>query len=68
MLRDLDKIVSEEPSLVSQIVLSSYRQKEIIKPQLSPQEQLTLQLFNGRIDAITAHKELLEKLNIITHV
>ena len=57
---DLDKIISEEPSLVSQIMLTSYRQKEIIKPQLSPQEQLTLQLFNGRIDAITAHKELLE--------
>ena len=24
------------------------------KPQLSPQEQLALQLFNGGIDAITA--------------
>ena len=30
------------------------------KPQLSPQEQLALQLFNGGIDAITAHKQLLE--------
>ena len=29
------------------------------KPQLSPQEQLALQLFNGGIDAITAHKQLL---------
>ena len=28
--------------------------------QLSPQEQLALQLFNGGIDAITAHKQLLE--------
>lgn len=28
--------------------------------QLSPQEQLALQLFNGGIDAITAHKKLLE--------
>lgn len=104
VLRDLDKIVSEEPSLVSQIILSSYktegnnktykeylltekgftlymfniqgynefklayieefdRMKEYIKtqkPQLSPQEQLALQLFNGGIDAITAHKQLLE--------
>lgn len=34
--------------------------KEIQKPQLSPQEQLALQLFNGGIDAITAHKQLLE--------
>ena len=35
--------------------------KEVIqKPQLSPQEQLALQLFNGGIDAITAHKQLLE--------
>lgn len=30
------------------------------QPQLSPQEQLALQLFNGGIDAITAHKQLLE--------
>ena len=30
------------------------------RPQLSPQEQLALQLFNGGIDAITAHKQLLE--------
>ena len=33
------------------------RMKEYIKnqePQLSPQEQLALQLFNGGIDAITA--------------
>ena len=29
------------------------------KPQLSPQEQLALQLFNGGIDAITTHKQLL---------
>ena len=38
------------------------RMKEYIKtqkPQLSPQEQLALQLFNGGIDAITAHKQLL---------
>lgn len=28
--------------------------------QLSPQEQLALQLFNGGIDAITAHQKLLE--------
>ena len=38
------------------------RMKEYIKtqkPQLTPQEQLTLQLFNGGIDAITAHKQLL---------
>ena len=34
--------------------------KEVIqKPQLTPQEQLALQLFNGGIDAITAHKQLL---------
>ena len=30
------------------------------RPQLTPQEQLALQLFNGGIDAITAHKQLLE--------
>ena len=30
------------------------------KPQISPQEQLALQLFHGGIDAITAHKQLLE--------
>ena len=29
------------------------------RPQLTPQEQLALQLFNGGIDAITAHKQLL---------
>ena len=30
------------------------------KPQLTPQEQLALQLFNGGLDAITAHKALLQ--------
>lgn len=30
------------------------------KPQLTPQEQLALQLFNGGLDAITAHKTLLQ--------
>lgn len=103
-MRDLDKIISENSGLSSQIILSSYktegnnktykeylltekgftlymfniqgynefklayieefdRMKEYIKtqkPQLSPQEQLALQLFNGGIDAITAHKQLLE--------
>ena len=103
VLRDLDKIISENSGLSSQIILSSYktegnnktykeylltekgftlymfniqgynefklayieefdRMKEYIKtqkPQLSPQEQLALQLFNGGIDAITAHKQLL---------
>ena len=29
------------------------------KPQLSPQQELALKLFDGGIDAITAHKELL---------
>ena len=34
--------------------------KEVVKtPKLTPQEQLALQLFNGGIDAISAHKELL---------
>ena len=36
------------------------QQLQTQKPQLSPQEQLALQLFNGGIDAITAHKQLLE--------
>ena len=38
------------------ISLVKYKDK---KGELRPQEQLALQLFNGGIDAITAHKQLL---------
>ena len=44
--------------LIKELKEENIRLKQ--KPQLSPQEQLALQLFNGGIDAITAHKQLLE--------
>lgn len=36
------------------------QENQQLKTQLSPQEQLALQLFNGGLDAITAHQKLLE--------
>lgn len=49
VLRDLDKIVSEEPSLVSQIVLSSYKAKgnnKTYKEYLLTKDGFTLYIFN----------------------
>ena len=56
---ELTYVRTKTEEYIAKLEKENNKLKEIQKPQLTPQEQLALQLFNGGIDAITAHKQLL---------